>query len=156
MPERTFKNPFTGRVRVTYKNKKKGKKSKTVEVYKPNPNPYSMSDKIYIKDKYKEKKTALGFDKKSEKIKNVDLDARSFKDTSNLPFSSQKRVVFSEGKRRGDADDFGSKKSKTLKATNPFIDSPIPTEKERKNKKPKIAKRGGIVMGESRFRNQYD
>jgi len=156
MPERTFKNPFTGRVRVTYKNKRKGKKSKTVEVYKPNPNPYSMTDKIYIKDKYKEKKTALGFDKKSEKIKNVNLGARSFKDTRYSPTSNIKRVVFSGGKRRGDADDFGSKKLKTQKATNPFIDSPVPTEYERKTKKPRIAKRGGIVMGESRFRNQYD
>ena len=62
-----------------------------------------MSDKIYIKDTHTQRKktTALGFDKKSEKIKNVDLDARRFKDTSNLPFSSQKRVVFSEGKRMG-------------------------------------------------------
>tara|TARA_R100001015_G_C4539497_1_gene103864 strand:- start:139 stop:603 length:465 start_codon:yes stop_codon:yes gene_type:complete len=154
MPERTFKNPFTGRVRRTYKNKRK--KIKRVEVYKPNPDPYSMSDKIYIKDKYKEKKTALGFDKKSEKIKNVDLNARSFKDTSDLPTSNQKRVVFSGGKRRGDADDFGSKKSKIQKATNPFLDAPVPTEKEIKTKKPRIAKRGGIIMGESRFRNQYD
>tara|TARA_R100000231_G_scaffold81255_1_gene62317 strand:- start:284 stop:754 length:471 start_codon:yes stop_codon:yes gene_type:complete len=156
MPSREFKNPFTGRVRRTFKVKKKGKKHKVVEVYKPNPDPYSMSERIYIKDKVKDKKTALGFDKKSEKIKNVNLNARSFKDTSNLPFSNQKRVVFSGGKRRGDADDFGNKKSKTKKATNPFLDAPIPTEKERKNKKRRIAKRGGIVMGESRFRNQYD
>ena len=160
MPSRKFKNPFTGRVRETFKVKKKGKKHKVVDVYKPHPDPYSMTERIYIKDKTKDKKTALGFDKKSKKEKNVNLDARSFKDTRYSPTSKTKRVVFEGGKRRGDADDAGNKKTKTRKATDPFRDAPNPEYEKRKlwerKKNIKMAKRGGIIMGEYRFRNQYD